>query len=339
MADFKLTRFGKLYKEHLTSFKDLYSSTTLLTLSLLTSLGSTTYAKNNNNCISFTTSELSECMQGLLSSRMIRRQLNLLEDEQPTLINEIHVGNYCNIQITPCDTNKFFYTFNLLDQKSQFVIKTPSTILLLSYLLDLAAFNYRAGLGFSVNKAQLNHLDSDLGVTKKTIQNGFKELISNKLITCSFDEKDTSLTSILMYGFNFDKELFNQYSQFVKLEINETLKGKVKHRQYDLSKQTKKVVRVDTNERFKQEKYSHEAVYTEDGFALASLYDLKKEGVNYFKYRGLSYPFKFLIIKREKIGYRLKGFYLNREKYSHRPEKIGQHYNNNEENKNAIKTY
>lgn len=228
----KLQVIGKLYFEHLNSLKSA-SCTTQLTYSLLTSLSETNFAKEHKEII-LSTTKISEYMDGLLSSRMIRHQLNLFKEDKKisSLLKENHRNNLCHLKLKKPAENKFFFVIVPYENRDQF---SPSSIMLLSLLLNKAAFNYRAGNGFTVTASQMQNLDKELGVCAKSIKNSLKSFLELNLVKDILGNSEFSVNDLLSRGFKFCNAILQSYSELISLKLSEKCKNIDRKKHYKVS--------------------------------------------------------------------------------------------------------
>ena len=243
---YKLSYIGKLYKEHLPvltkshyvlkqnkysadSQKELIlkkaSSKSLIVFSKLTSLMESQFAQNNHKIILTTTEISNRIAEGkLISGRMVKRQIDFLHEAIPQLINLTSYRNKSYIQIEiPKNRNGFINVFGLQDSENNHV-QDASLDLMLSFLLDKAAFNFRCGYGFLVEPSQIKSLKTELNLTEKTILSLLTKLKELNLITVdsnnSSDEKKKK-KDLLKKELHFDSSIFCQFKNFIRLEQTE----------------------------------------------------------------------------------------------------------------------
>ncbi len=240
MEDISLTRLGKLYAEDLKALAG-ESCTTKLVYAQLTSLTECSYAKKHFGQISLTTAQISEFMGGYLSPRMIRRQLNLIAARFPNQYQERKQGKHCLIKLRRAEKPKKFKLIFTLGNQAE--LQAPSMILLVSVLLDKAAFNYRGGDNFAVSASQLTDIAAEIGVSQKTICSHLRTLQKLNLIVPLSGCSDLTGTEILKQGFNFSTEVFGEYSSKVKLTRSRKCEQLVQQRRYSVK--NRQIVRSD----------------------------------------------------------------------------------------------
>lgn len=229
MQNFKLKRIGKLYTEDLKSLAG-QSGTTKFVHAFLTSLTESTFAKNHGGQISLTTSKMSEFMDGFMSARMIRRQLNKIKFIFPNRYRERrHKFNQFIKLGWPRDNKHFKLIFTL---GSDPALQEPSMLLMFSLLLDRAAFNSRCGEQFAVTAGQMTQIQSELGICKKTFTNHLSKLQKLNLISSLNDKSEISGSELLKQGFIFSHIVESAYRQCVKLQVSDKCKSIKNHRAY-----------------------------------------------------------------------------------------------------------
>lgn len=239
---YKLSYVGKIYKDHLPVISnDHYildrenlnsdktpkvilkkcSSKGLLVFSKLTSLMESTFAINNKKII-LTTTEISDRIAegNLISGRMVKRQIDYFKEAVPHLFKLTSYKNKSYIEINLTDKkNGFINIFALQDSKNEYIKDTTAEILL-SYLLDKAAFNFRCGYEFFVEPSQLKTIKADLNLTEKTIISTIEKLKKLEVIKIETEEKAEATekkNDLLKKEIRFDFMIFNQFKEFIKL--------------------------------------------------------------------------------------------------------------------------
>ena len=218
MPDQDILRMGKLYMEDLGILRT-ESSVAVLTYAVLTSLSETSFARNHNSEIILSTSKLADFMQGRLSSRMIRRQLNGLKTSMKGRFTENRQGRYSRIRLTRKNSRgRFIQVFSPSCKSGEY---TASEIILFSLLLDRAAFNYRCGNEFCVLASQIPGVISASGLCRRTALNALALFALRKLITASDGSNLKTGTEFYKCGFTFSQSVFLSYQEQVNLKRSE----------------------------------------------------------------------------------------------------------------------
>lgn len=252
----KLSLIGKLYEEHISTLtkeqpilKKVYSksdkdsdqistsstqistqkcsSKGLFLFAKLSSLMCSEFAQNQGKII-LTTSQISErlCEGNVISGRMVKHQLNFFEQAFPNIFSLRALKNksYISIQIPTERNAKFIPIFALYDKNNELEADTTSYIVL-SFLLNKAAFNFRAGDDFSVTHLQLNYITNKLKLTSKTVSSVIKKLKELNVILENNSEQNNDLY--------FSESVLEQYKKLINLQRSEKC--------FNLKKGTKKI--------------------------------------------------------------------------------------------------
>lgn len=243
---FKLNYIGKLYKEHLSIISKQHyvfddknvtgntpsnlilkkcSSKGLCVFAKLTSLMESPFVINNKRII-LTTTEISDriCDGKIISGRMVKRQIDFFKEAIPNLfkLNSYKNKSYIEINL-PNNQSGFINIFGLQDQENEF-IKDTTVDILLSCLLDKAAFNFRCGYEFFVEPSQLKNLKTELNLTEKTIISTIEKLKDLEVIKVNSLKNENELESkndLLKSEIRFDFQIFNQLKEFLNLSQTE----------------------------------------------------------------------------------------------------------------------
>lgn len=242
----KLSHIGKIYKEHLSIISKQHyvldknnvtddttphlilkkcSSKGLCVFAKLTSLMESPFAVNNKKII-LTTSDISNRIAegNLISGRMVKRQIDYFKEAIPHLfkLNSYKNKSYIEINL-PDNRSGFINVFALSDQENKFV-KDTTVDILLSCLLDKAAFNFRCGYEFFVDPSQLKNLKNELNLSEKTIistLDKLKNLDVIKVDSEKIEDDKESKNDLLRKEIRFDFQIFNQLKEFIKLTQTE----------------------------------------------------------------------------------------------------------------------
>ena len=273
MRAFKLIKIGQLFKNQL---KTDLTPTSKIIYSVLQSLARSKFVREHNNIISYSLDSLSKDLNNIYSVRMLKRQIKILaqaghlnildntlnqyiltpvndnsfipivlliniNDSYSTNINLQSINNYNEIT-----ANKITYK-NIEDKlnKSDDIDNTaenrstiaPAFNLILSLLLNKAAFNYR-GTGIAqIYPYQIKTLADELGICKRTLKNALRYFIDNKIINAPLNVDFDNLSAIILKtGFIFTTKFFNLYRKIVKVERSATCTQIFRRRSYLISK-------------------------------------------------------------------------------------------------------
>jgi|GEM_PF-3485951 hypothetical protein len=201
------------------------SSKGLFVYAKLTSLMESDFAQNNRKIILTTTEISNRIGEGkIISGRMVKHQLDYFKEGLPHLFRMKSAHNKSYIYINLPENKDGFINIFALQNADGSYLKDTSASVVLSALLDKAAFNFRCGYGFTVEPSQLENLHRKFNLTKKTIENNLKTLKELKLIRIeneSESDNQNKKKSILDCEIGFDFIIFEQFRKFINLEVTD----------------------------------------------------------------------------------------------------------------------
>ena len=215
--DQKINFVGCLPKELLKA--DL-TPTKKLFLAYIIKLCSSHFAKTHNGSINLSNYLLAKNSYGLYSPRQIQRHLDALTADGFIAVKT--VGNVRWINLRKPSSQKFM----------PFIIcstLTPSQNLVLSHLLDKAAFYARGGLGFVTDKLQMQQLESELyPLSGRSIRAALQALKKHGLISYV---ADTDTNRVFM-PVAFAKLVADTYRSLCKISVSKNCQKLLKKRAF-----------------------------------------------------------------------------------------------------------
>ena len=213
--DQKINFVGCLPKELLKA--DL-TPTKKLFLAYIIKLCSSQFAKTHNGSINLSNYLLAKNSYGLYSPRQIQRHLDALTADGFIAVKT--EGNVRWINLRKPSSQKFM----------PFIIcstLTPSQNLVLSHLLDKAAFYARGGLGFVTDKLQMQQLESELyPLSGRSIRAALQALKKQGLISYVAD------TNRVFMPVAFTKLVADTYRSLCKISVSKNCQKLLKKRAF-----------------------------------------------------------------------------------------------------------
>lgn len=247
------------------------SSKGLFVYAKLTSLMESDFAQNNRKIILTTTEISNRIGEGkIISGRMVKHQLDYFKEGLPHLFRMKSAHNKSYIYLNLPENKDGFINIFALQNADGSYLKDTSASVVLSALLDKAAFNFRCGYGFIVEPSQLENLHRKFNLTKKTIENNLKTLKELKLIRIENEadsDNPNKKKSILDCAIGFDFIIFEQFRKFINLEVTDKC-SKIKEKRDKLLESQKrseipKPV-LQSNEQINSFSENQKTVQTED---------------------------------------------------------------------------
>lgn len=245
--EISLTIFGILYKDQIEQFKfintklnnnfnkfrNTISCTEKICLSYLTHISNSYYCKNNNNYITFNSSQLSDRSNNYFSAYSLRRYINKMSNiwinENETILDKDENG----IKINKGKNKKFtcILRFNNLPEELKKEFEKPSLILTLSFLLDKCAYHFVKNNSLIISDYEIEQIRKTINVTNKTLNNDLKVLIKNNLLNKSES------------GIVISQELFKKYISIININITKKKENNIiKQKELIIKAKNEKVI-------------------------------------------------------------------------------------------------
>ena len=268
----KLIKIGILFESQI---KTQMTCSNKIIFSHFQALAKTKFVKEHRGIISYSLGRVAKNFKNTISVRMIRRQLKIsAKANQLIIVNREEDKYYVN----PVADTKFipiFMVFNqntkdedsldsdslinnkttlltqreLTEQKNADSLEDTKTLnaagnIILSVLLDKAAFNYRGTGKATVYPYQLKSVADELHICKRTFKNTLRELIRLNIITAPADADFDNFSSVILKtGFVFTELFFNLYRNLVKVNASEKCQQIFRKRAHLISKN--RIIRTD----------------------------------------------------------------------------------------------
>ena len=278
----KLIKIGILFESQI---KTQMTCSNKIIFSHFQALAKTKFVQEHRGIISYSLGRVAKNFKNTISVRMIRRQLKIsAKANQLIIVNREEDKYYVN----PVADTKFipiFMVFNhntkdgntvdsdslinikaqlltqreLTEQKNSDSLEDTETLnaagnIILSVLLDKAAFNYRGTGEATVYPYQLKSIAEDLHICKRTFKNTLRELIRLNIITAPADADFDNFSSVILKtGFVFTELFFTLYRDLVKVNSSEKCQQIFRKRAHLISKN--RIIRTD-HSNIKQERQS-----------------------------------------------------------------------------------
>lgn len=282
----KLIKIGILFESQI---KTQMTCSNKIIFSHFQALAKTKYVQEHRGIISYSLGRVAKNFNNTISVRMIRRQLKISAAANQLIIVNREEDKY---YVNPVPDTKFipiFMVFNpvtkeniqdadslnsdslinnkdlslskidLNEQKNSNFPEDTETLnaagnLILSVLLDKAAFNFRGTGEATVYPYQLKSIADELHICKRTFKNTLRELIRLNIIKAPINADFDNFSSVILKtGFVFTELFFNLYRDLVKVNSSEKCQQIFRKRAHLISKN--RIIRTD-HSNMKQEQQS-----------------------------------------------------------------------------------
>lgn len=216
--DLVLKKIGLRPNTLLQEYPDLTPSAQLV-LSNMAALFKSSFAKMHG-FVDLTAAQISSNLDSFFSERQIRRQLLSLKQAGAILEKKVR----SKIQLFQNFSAVKSFTVMCAVEQGDDRLMTPSMSVMLSMILQKAAFNYRGSGEWFVSAAQLKNLQQETGLSERTITDNLKILVELKLIDLrSFVREKRFNSCPQICGFVLSSILTAAYSLIVKIARSNTV--------------------------------------------------------------------------------------------------------------------
>lgn len=191
---------------------DLNPGTQLAAAHIISLFGSN-YAREHG-FVDLSCAQMSKNSGGYFSERHLRRQIQILKKAGILAARRA----YSSIRLFKNFTASKKFTVMIAATEGDEVLRTPSMSVLLSVLLQKAAFNFRGTGEWFVNASQLKDLEKETALSTRTITDNLKILIKLRLIhSRQFVREKRFMSRPQVCGFSISEILYAAYCAVVKI--------------------------------------------------------------------------------------------------------------------------